>query len=61
VDSDQNKMLKPLIEILAHIGEKHAQGILWSLIYAQKNPTQENERQSDLAKSIINRIRDHSK
>jgi len=57
---DMNKV-DNIPEILAHIGEKHAQGILWSLIYAQKNPTQENERQSDLAKSIINRIRDHSK
>jgi len=55
------KKVDNIPEILAHIGEKHAQGILWSLIYAQKNPTQENERQSDLAKSIINRIRDHSK
>ena len=40
---------------------EHAQGILWSLIFASKNIKQGNSHQADVARKVIDKIRDHSR
>ena len=48
-------------ELLQRIGEKHAQGILWSLIFARNNEQQGNTQQVNKATLVIEKIRDHSR
>ena len=43
------------------MSEKHAQGILWSLIFASKNIKQGKNVQADAARRVIEKIRDHSR
>merc|ERR1712106_226775 len=50
--------LQPLF---CSIGERHAQAILFPLIFASKNTKGNRPRQASVAKEIIEKIRDHSR
>ena len=49
------------LEIFCKIGDQHAQGILFSLIFASKNPKGGRIQQQKVAKDVIEKIRDHSR
>merc|ERR1719394_1336449 len=49
------------LAIFCSIGEQHAQGILFSLIFAQKNCSGGREKQRKNAADVIDKIRDHSR